>query len=236
MLGAIISLWQAVWGLFEGPETPELSVSSQEPLLPATPVPPVIPRQNPPEVTETTRTPTATPHTIHAPPSFESPPPYQETAPIWHVWMESLSDRGQIQAIGDEIDTKTGWFAELNLDTPDIVSLMRDGLYVTENDVDISKNHTVLKLCNRFMRRMYHRYYTLNGANYSGHLIVRAIDIKDTTHFRIRDLSCDKIVTAMVHGEEGQLVYQWSYLHAIRANNILDDTPLEGLWPWPKRE
>ncbi|KAF5660209.1 hypothetical protein FHETE_9038 [Fusarium heterosporum] len=236
MLGVINSIWRAVWGSLDEPETLELPVSPKEQSLPPTSVPPVMPRQHRPAATKTTTASTATTHTQDAPPSFENPSPYPETASTWHVWMEFLSDRGQIQAIGDEIDIRTGWFAELNLDTPDIVSLMRNGLCVTENDVDISKNHTVLKICNRFMRRMYHRYYALNGTNYSGHLIVRAIDIKDTTNFRIKDLSCNKIVTAMVHGEGGRLVYLWSYLHTVRANNILDDTPLGGLWPWPKRE
>jgi len=70
------------------------------------------------------------------------PPAYQqvESSDMWCLWIEFTSDRSKIPQPHKKIDSSCGWFAELVLWVPDIVGLMRDGLYVTEEDVDISKN------------------------------------------------------------------------------------------------
>ncbi|KAM0346180.1 hypothetical protein ACHAPU_005601 [Fusarium lateritium] len=227
MMALIISLWRAFWGLLEGPKSPGMPT---EPSLPESPLPPTI------LTTETATAPTAASHNTVVSPSTGDPPHYQEPPPTCRIWLEFASDRGKILELGGKIDPETGWYAELIIDTPDIVSLMRNGLYVTEKDMDVARNHTVWKECDRFKMKMYHRSYTLKGANYSGSLIVRAVDMEDTIKFRIKDLSHDKVVTAMAEAGEECLVYLWSLLHTVKSNNILDDMPLEGLWPWPRRE
>jgi hypothetical protein len=166
------------------------------------------------------------------------PPPYQQvtSSDIWHVWIEFTSDRAKTPLPHKKIDASSGWFAELGLWAPDIVGLMRDGLYVTEEDVDITKNHTTEEYCPRYERKMIFRHYRLKGPKWSGYLIVKSVDIHETINFRIQHLSYDKAIVGWVQDKKRNPVYVWLHLHNSNTNNIFDDKPLEGLWPWPRKE
>lgn len=166
------------------------------------------------------------------------PPPYQEvtSSDMWYVWIEFTSDRARIPLPHKKIDASSGWFAELVLWAPDLVGLMRDGLYVTEEDVDVAKNHTTEEHCPRYERRMIFRHYRLKSPKWSGYLIVKSVDIHEAINFRIQHLSHDKAIVGWVQDKERNPVYVWLHLRNSNTNNIFDDKPLEGLWPWPRKE
>ncbi|KAM0330982.1 hypothetical protein ACHAPQ_006293 [Fusarium lateritium] len=231
MVGIINSLLQALWE----PSTRPVRLGLPTPQAPA-PARPVPTRSAPTRSAPTRPAPTRSAVGSSIP---ETPPPaYQqvESSDMWCVWIEFTSDRSKIPQPHKKIDSSSGWFAELVLWAPDIVGLMRDGLYVTEEDVDISKNHTTEEYCPRYERKMAFRHYRLKGPKWSGYLIVKSVDIHETMDFRIQHLSYDKAIASYVQDKNKNMAYIWLYLHNFNTNNIFDDRPMEGLWPWPRKE
>lgn len=242
MSGIIINMLQALWELFTRPVRFGLDLQ---------PLPAPLPLRADVSLEVPTSQAPAPARSAPAPPELESaqsavgspilerpPPPYQQAASsgMWYVWIEFTSDRAKIPLPHKKIDARSGWFAELVLWAPDIVGLMRDGLYVTEEDVDISKNHTTEEYCPRYERRMVFRHYRLKGPKWSGYLIVKSVDLQETMNFRIQHLSYDKAIVGYVQDKKKNLVYIWLHLHDFKTNSIFDDKPLEGLWPWPRKE
>ncbi|SPJ79017.1 uncharacterized protein FTOL_07408 [Fusarium torulosum] len=230
MSGIIINMLQALWELFTRPVRFGLDLQH----LPA----PLPLRADASLEIPTSQAPAPARSAVGSPIPERPPPPYQQAASseMWCVWLEFTSDRAKIPLPHKKIDSSSGWFAELVLWAPDIVGLMRDGLYVTEEDVDIEKNHTTEEYCPRYERRMIFRHYRLKGPKWSGYLIVKSVDIHETINFRIQHLSYDKAIVCYVQDKKRNPVYVWLHLHDSNTNNLFDDKPLEGLWPWPRKE
>ena len=146
---------------------------------------------------------------------------------------------------GDDIQ----WEAQLLLWTADIAKLMREGLHLSatnfcEDEGALMDNQTdkiipyfplVGQRCD-FVRRC-----VLQGPgpkpSWEGILIVFANDYGKITRFRPHDLSPDSVYRAVGINKHREDVYGYSYrVPASRSNMIYDDMPLEGWWPWPKKE
>jgi hypothetical protein len=238
MSGIIINMLQALWELFTRPARFGLE---RTPLLPRADVSLEVPTSQDPALARSAPAspePESAQSAVGSPIPERPPPPYQQvtSSDMWYVWIEFTSDRAKIPLPHKKIDASSGWFAELGLWTPDIVGLMRDGLYVTEEDVDISKNHTTEEYCPRYERKMVFRHYRLKGPKWSGYLIVKSVDLHETRNFRIQRLYYDKAIIGYVQDKKKNLVYIWLHLHDFKTNSIFDDKPLEGLWPWPRKE
>ncbi len=85
------------------------------------------------------------------------------------------------------------------------------------------------------------RHYILTDLadepNWDGSLVLLARQYEVLSSFRISDLSLDLVYLAWAADKSKHTVY---YYNAVwpesNINTIYDDMPLEGWWPWPKKE
>ncbi|KAF5018199.1 hypothetical protein F66182_9826 [Fusarium sp. NRRL 66182] len=166
------------------------------------------------------------------------PPPYEEVAASppgkWEMVVLFGSDLDSVQKKGT-INLSIGWFADLYIDTHDIVGLMRNGLYLTQDNIRAQEGHIKQYYSYRTNQWFWYRYFAIVGPNWSGCLYVRVGDIGIAHRFRMDDLSADKIYEADVKNKDGNLAYKFCLKHPeMNVNCILDEFPMRGLWPWPR--
>lgn len=138
-------------------------------------------------------------------------------------------------------DPNSYWCADLDIITTDIVGLMREGLYVSQDNVKVQDNHVRWGRHPRDQTKwMWYRHYTLVHPKWSGRLVVQTVSFELASEFRLEHLSADGVYKARAQAMAGfdNSVYWYEVRnpHASRMNFILDDEPLPGLWPWPKKE
>ncbi|KAI8713007.1 hypothetical protein NCS52_01243800 [Fusarium sp. LHS14.1] len=137
---------------------------------------------------------------------------------------------------GTSFDQLTGWTASLDLVTRDVPSMMRDGLFLTQGNVDEKENH-VKQTHTKGIGNLHNRCYTVTSSTWSGHLYVCAATVRPVANFRLHHLSADKVFTASVGNHGGDTVYRYDVRRPENnANYMYDDMPMEGLWPWPRKE
>ncbi|KAM0563130.1 hypothetical protein ACHAPJ_000844 [Fusarium lateritium] len=168
----------------------------------------------------------------------EQPPSYQDATATGEcvviLWFGS--DAELLRKEG-HIDKANGYSAHLLLKTTDIVGLMRDGLDLTPENIKVEENHLERRYEEQEQRWYWYRHYTLVDPRYSGFLTVRAWDRKVTSKFRVDDLSADKVYLAVVGNKSEDFVYHFDLFHPeVNANYIFDDMPMEGLWPYPRKD
>ncbi|KAF4960513.1 hypothetical protein FSARC_10454 [Fusarium sarcochroum] len=167
----------------------------------------------------------------------EHPPPYQEaTAPKeWEIFLFFGSD-AELLRKERCIDLVNGYQAWAYLTTKDIIGLMRDGLYLTSENIQVQENHMKQIFSREDQTWYWHRYYTLVDPRWSGTLCVRSWHRNVVSKFRVDDLSADKVFRAVVGDKSRNFVYHFDLYHPeVNANYILDDMPMEGLWPYPRK-
>ncbi|OAA38970.1 hypothetical protein BBO_06823 [Beauveria brongniartii RCEF 3172] len=139
------------------------------------------------------------------------------------------------------------WYAELTLKVKDVAVLLKSGLFWTEANIDPTNNYfDDRKLAphlssERFnLGNSYGRFYELRDtepAQWHGTLMVRAHAISTLHQFRPSQLSLANVLYVTAKNRHGQTVYHFdSTDRDLCFSAILDDTPLEGWWPWPKKE
>ena len=138
------------------------------------------------------------------------------------------------------------WTAYLSLETFDLPSLMKSGLYVTSRNInDMESNYVTKFYSHKQQRWTYSRKYALVDPQWSGKLEVCAWKMKPLSDFRIEDLSASPVNEARVDKERSDdygrtcrdLIYSFHLLEPNeRINCFYGNMPMQGLWPWPRRE
>lgn len=86
------------------------------------------------------------------------------------------------------------WYATLDITTTDIVGLMREGLYVSQDDVKVQDNHLRRVVDPKDKTKwIYVRHYTLVNPRWSGQLKIKASIPENASGFRLDHLSADGV-------------------------------------------
>ncbi|KAM3507488.1 hypothetical protein MY10362_001747 [Beauveria mimosiformis] len=139
------------------------------------------------------------------------------------------------------------WYAELTLKVKDVAVLLKSGLFWTEANIDPTNNYfddrkVAPHLSSGWFNpgNSHGRFYQLRDtepAQWHGTLMVRAHAISTLHQFRPSQLSLANVRYVTAKNPHGQTVYHFNSADSDRCfSAILDDTPLEGWWPWPKKE
>lgn len=179
-----------------------------------------------------------TTHETPGPDTTDPPPPYEDhvesSRKIWQIRFEFMSDRQEFKKRGS-LRPLLDWSADLELETWDIAGVMRDGLFLTQDNVQEEEGHARHLYWPEKKRWSYTRCYTIVDSRWSGYLQVYSWDIRPVANFRLHHLTADKVCLARVEDEEEYTVYCYNVDEPERsANFIYDDMPMGGLWPWPK--
>ncbi|KAM3442095.1 hypothetical protein NHJ13734_002513 [Beauveria thailandica] len=139
------------------------------------------------------------------------------------------------------------WYAELTLKVKDVAVLLKSGLFWTEANIDPTNNffghrndapYFVSEWFN--LGNSPSRFYELRDtepAQWHGTLMVHAHAMSTLRQFRPSQLSLANVRYVTAKNPHGQTVYHFDSADSDRCfSAILDDTPLEGWWPWPKKE
>ncbi|KAF5560262.1 actin-binding FH2 [Fusarium phyllophilum] len=175
-----------------------------------------------------------------APATQHPPPTYQEvTAPkVWKVELWFGSDPELLRQETPVVRLDTGWEAHLELSTTNIVGLMREGLYVSKDNVILQESCLTMRPDPQEHQTYYDRHFALSGPGWEGNLLVATLGLPVASNFRVEHLSADKVFRCEARdlSKEESRAYHFLIDGEENANYILDDTPLEGLWPWPRKE
>ncbi|KAF5568148.1 hypothetical protein FNAPI_368 [Fusarium napiforme] len=169
-----------------------------------------------------------------------SSPPKVEATKSWKVDLMVESDPDILREEVPMVNLTVGWQAQLVLHTSDIIGLMREGLHVSQHNVIVQENCLTMRPYQQEHNKYYYdRHFALTGPSWKGNLVVTTLSCPVATNFRVEHLSPDKVYRCYV--SDDSKTECWAYNFAIEkpdlnANYILDDTPLKGLWPWPRKE
>ncbi|EEU34070.1 uncharacterized protein NECHADRAFT_85559 [Fusarium vanettenii 77-13-4] len=149
-------------------------------------------------------------------------------------WLSSDPENLLSDSLGDKPED---WTAHLDLVTSDLPSLMHDGLYLTQENVQVLENYVHKDYSEERKRYFLRRYFTIVDPNWSGKLSVASWNYEAVRDFRIQHLSADKVHNAKVSNSDGNTVYYYDMSNPEKnANYIYDDMPMRGLWPFPRKE
>lgn len=136
------------------------------------------------------------------------------------------------------LDLDEGWIAALDIEAKDVIGLMQEGLYVSEENAKVHENY--IEWNNNTPDRVLrcYRHYTLTHPKWSGKLLVQSNDTNIVSGFRLEHLSADRVYHAfstVKSGNDTRKVYWYDPPpKGPKINTLLDGEPLPGLWPWPK--
>ncbi|EXK40217.1 hypothetical protein FOXG_20290 [Fusarium oxysporum f. sp. lycopersici 4287] len=170
------------------------------------------------------------------------PPSYLEVTATksWKVTLLFGSDPDLLREAIPQVKLNIGWQAHLELSTKDIIGLMREGLYVSQENVVVQEScMTVRPYQQEHQTYYYDRHFALAGPNWKGNLVVTTLSCHIATNFRVEHLSADKVCRSYALDASKTECWVYSFMinnPEVNANFILDDTPLKGLWPWPRNE
>ncbi|RSL49476.1 hypothetical protein CEP54_012422 [Fusarium duplospermum] len=134
-------------------------------------------------------------------------------------------------------ETPKDWTAQLDLVTSDLPGLMHDGLYLTQENVQVLENHVQRVYSDERKCYFLRRCFTVVDPKWSGKLWVVSWNYEPVRDFRIHDLSADKVYNTQVLNKAGYAVYFYNRSKPEKsANYIYDDMPMKGLWPFPRKE
>ncbi|KAF5664526.1 hypothetical protein FDENT_12838 [Fusarium denticulatum] len=177
-----------------------------------------------------------------APATQHPPPTYQEvTAPkAWKVELWFGSDPDLLRQEPPVVQLDTGWEAYLELSTTDIVGLMREGLYVSQDNVIVQESCLKMRPDpQEYQKHCYDRHFALSGPGWEGNLVVTTLRLPIVSNFHVEHLSADKVFRCEARDSSKEETRAYHFLidgEEENANYILDGTPLEGLWPWPRKD
>lgn len=140
-------------------------------------------------------------------------------------------------------NVRSDWLALLSVKVADMPRLMREGFHWNGANFCMDEGYLEeVPEARRLQNDMtVARHYTLTDLsdepNWHGTLMVSARNFKVLSTFRVSDLSPDQTLVALGTKTSGQYVYHYSAENPDKNfNAIYDDMPMEGWWPWPKRE
>ncbi|KAL2671348.1 hypothetical protein Neosp_013930 [[Neocosmospora] mangrovei] len=149
-------------------------------------------------------------------------------------WLSSDPENLLSDSLGDKPED---WTAHLDLVTSDLPSLMHDGLYLTQENVQVLENYVHKDYSDKRERYFLRRYFTIVDPKWSGKLSVASWNYEAVRDFRIQHLSADKVYNAKVLNSDGNTVYYYDMSNPEKnANYLYDDMPMRGLWPFPRKE
>jgi hypothetical protein len=166
--------------------------------------------------------------------------PQVEATKSWKVDLRLGSDPDILREEVPLVNLTVGWQAHLVLHTSDIIGLMREGLHVSQHNVIVQDSCLTMRPYQQEHSKYYYdRHFALTGPSWKGNLVITTLSCPVATNFRVEHLSSDKVYRCYV--SDDSKTECWAYNFAIEkpelnANYILDDTPLKGLWPWPRKE
>lgn len=129
------------------------------------------------------------------------------------------------------------WVAFLSIETRDLPGLMTAGLHIRPENVILTDNHFEWSYSPRFRAWAYARRYRLEGPGWAGNLMVASSKLQSVIGFRIDHLMPEQVFLAHAEEARDKVVYVYEkFRKSWRANAIYHEMPLEGLWPWPKRD
>lgn len=154
----------------------------------------------------------------------------------WQIQLYFTSDPEKFLKDSPQ-DTAGEWIASLDLVTSDLPSLMRDGLYLGQENIRELENHVKKSWSNEHNRYFLSRYFSVVDLKWSGKLCVTSWNYEPVGDFRIHHLSADKVYNARVLNKDGNTIYYYAMRSPEKnANYLYDDMPLSGLWPFPRKE
>ncbi|KIL95985.1 hypothetical protein FAVG1_00724 [Fusarium avenaceum] len=168
------------------------------------------------------------------------PPSYQDvTNPrLWKVTLQFTTGDSFI-GIYPIIDKATGWFGHIDIETADIVGLMQEGLFLSQENVKVQESYITPFYSRKLKTWYWERHFTLVDPKWSGGMLVRSWNSTVPSKFRIEHLTADHVYAAEV--VDAVKTNNWYYTFrreapGNNANYILEDTMMEGLWPWPRKD
>ncbi|KAI1655186.1 hypothetical protein F4813DRAFT_368013 [Daldinia decipiens] len=144
------------------------------------------------------------------------------------------------------------WSAQMIIKCDNVPQLMLEGLRWTTDSVlwedgyvaEISAAYMHIKtfedLCEAGLT--WTRHYFLQDIQqepprWIAHLQVHAETCKTLAGIKLGELSIQNVVSAYAWGSRREYIYSWIKKKPWEAYNaIYDDMPMDGWWPWPKRE
>ncbi|KAI1462386.1 hypothetical protein F4805DRAFT_132089 [Annulohypoxylon moriforme] len=157
-------------------------------------------------------------------------------------------------AIGDRGRSPPQWFGELQFKCNNVPQLMREGLYWTmdnvsredgffspispEFEVDFWMIDHLVRVGYVWTRHYFLRDLEQEPPRWIAHFQIHAAKNKTLADFRLDDLSVEDVKHAIARGNPGdRTIYRYSRREPVEAfNAIYDDMPMEGWWPWPRKE
>ncbi|KAI2780570.1 hypothetical protein F4815DRAFT_469530 [Daldinia loculata] len=144
------------------------------------------------------------------------------------------------------------WCAQINIKCDNVPQLMLEGLHWTTDNV-LWEDGYVAKISAAYMHidtfedlcktgRTNTRHYFLRDMQqepprWIAHLQVHAETYKTLAGIKLGEFSIQNVLSAYAWGSRGQYIYSWVKKKPREAYNaIYDDMPMDGWWPWPKRE
>ncbi|RNJ57350.1 hypothetical protein D7B24_006113 [Verticillium nonalfalfae] len=150
------------------------------------------------------------------------------------------------------------WVAFLQIETPDLPRLMREGFHWSSANVDRGGSY-MSATYNNFPERVVEafpshenmfcvRMFSLssrcvggackeNDVSWAGDLAIWGKELADVAPFRLPDVQPENIWSAQAFDSRSRFVYSYRWDEPETSYNcIYDDLPLAGWWPWPKPE
>ncbi|KAH7164099.1 hypothetical protein DER46DRAFT_661236 [Fusarium sp. MPI-SDFR-AT-0072] len=143
------------------------------------------------------------------------PPSYQEVTAtkLWKVNLWFGSNPDLLREAIPHVKLITGWQAHLELSTTDIVGLMREGLYVSQENVIVQESCLTLRPCPLEHQTYYHdRHFALTGPSWKGNLMVTTLSYPIATNFRVEHLAADKVVRSYASDVSKTQCWVYSFL------------------------
>ncbi|KAM0488761.1 hypothetical protein ACHAP7_000807 [Fusarium lateritium] len=169
------------------------------------------------------------------------PPSYQDVAKnprLWKVTLEFTTGNSS-QARYPFVESTTGWFGHVTIETADIVGLMQEGLFLKQENVKVNESYITPVFIRTQAQWYWDRHFTLVDPKWTGTMVVRTAYSPVTSQFRIEHLTADHVSSANV--VDAYRTNHWYYCFTrcaphVNANYVLEDTMMEGLWPWPRKD
>ncbi|KAF4982509.1 hypothetical protein FZEAL_1879 [Fusarium zealandicum] len=138
---------------------------------------------------------------------------------------------------------ETEWLGCLTIFTYDLASLMQEGFFWTDVNVDIGKSG--FKFGARLPHEPYQqgwryaRFYSLNslagGPQWNGYLSLYAHDFQVLKNFNLAHLGLEHVCGARAVDWERKYNYNYDSCYPDKCYNAMfGNMELEGWWPWPK--
>lgn len=160
-----------------------------------------------------------------------------------NLWAE----KGEIEKIHKD----GSWIAVIAFRVKDLPAAMKQGLYWSQDNVDLSgccfyddlqsmppqSQDWGLRLQDYGFThaRRFQLIDLAENPQWKGTLFVFSRGIKPLCRFRIQNISVGNILGATAFTRDEKMAYMYSRLEPERNfNAIYDDMPLGGWWPWPK--